>query len=170
MRRCHWSSPIASSPGFTPASSWLLRCHVQCHHCRSRFHDYIVWCIDLAGQNGSLDDLYIHDNLFQDYDWAYSPTYWTGYNYHPESCSNCFVGSPHQDAIFHRTGTAGSINGANIDIYNNTWTGTHTNGVATSCIYLEYAASANIYNNLFNIPMPASRRRRRSGTRRGDFL
>jgi hypothetical protein len=118
----------------------------------SRFHDYIVWCIDLAGQNGSLDDLYIHDNLFQDYDWAYSPTYWTGYNYHPESCSSCFTGPPHQDAIFHRTGTAGSINGANIDIYNNTWTGTHTNGVATSCIYLEYAASANIYNNLFNIP------------------
>jgi len=118
----------------------------------SRFHDYMVWCIDLAGENGSLDDLYIHDNLFQDYDWAYSPTYWTGYNYHPESCASCFTGPPHQDAIFHRTGTPGSLNGSNIDIYNNTWTGTHTNGVATSCVYLEYAASANIYNNLFNIP------------------
>jgi hypothetical protein len=119
----------------------------------SHFHDYMVWCIDLAGENGSLDDLYIHDNLFQDYDWAYSPTYWTGYNYHPQSCSSCFTGPPHQDAIFHRTGTVGSLNGSNIDIYNNTWTGTHSNGVATSCIYLEYAASANIYNNLFNIPL-----------------
>jgi hypothetical protein len=118
----------------------------------SHFHDYIVWCIDLAGENGTLDDLFIHDNLFEDYDWAYSPVYWTGYNYHPESCSSCFTGPPHQDAIFHRTGTPGSINGSNIDIYNNTWTGTHTNGVATSCIYMEYAASANIYNNLFNIP------------------
>jgi len=118
----------------------------------SRFHDYIVWCIDLAGQNGSLDDLFIHDNLFQDYDWAYSPIYWTGYNYHPASCSSCFTGPPHQDAIFHRSMSAASVNGTNIDIYNNTWTGTYTNGVATSCIYLEYAASANIYNNLFNIP------------------
>ncbi len=116
------------------------------------FHDYIVWGIDLAGVSGNLDYTYIHDNTFQDMGWAYSPAYWTGYNYSPESCTSCYAGSPHQDPIFHRTGNANVTNGSHIDIYNNTFDETHPYEVYTACIYLEYAPSANVYNNLFNIP------------------
>ncbi len=116
------------------------------------FHDYIVWGIDLAGVSGNLDYTDIHDNTFRDMGWAYSPAYWTGYNYIPASCSSCFAGSPHQDPIFHRTGNANVTNGSHINIYNNTFDETHLYEVYTACIFLEYAPSANVYNNLFNIP------------------
>ena len=116
------------------------------------FHDYIVWGIDLAGISGNLDYTDIHDNTFRDMGWAYSPAYWTGYNYIPASCSSCFAGSPHQDPIFHRTGNVNVTNGSHINIYNNTFDETHLYEAYTACIFLEYAPSANVYNNLFNIP------------------
>ncbi|MGD1019733.1 MAG: choice-of-anchor Q domain-containing protein [Verrucomicrobiia bacterium] len=105
-----------------------------------------IWGIDIAGVSGLVDYLTIHGNTWTDPGHAYSPQYWRGY---------IDTGEPHQDPIFFRTQSASA--GTHNNICGNTWqVATWSNSVFTACIYLEYAASANIYNNLFNIPMAGS--------------
>ncbi len=103
------------------------------------FHDYIVWSIDLAGpitggSGISLNNVFISANQFHDFDWSYAPFYWAGYG-----------GPPHHDGIYLRPQSADA--GSNIDIYNNTFWGTHTNASGTAAIWAA-SSSANIYNNL----------------------
>jgi hypothetical protein len=116
------------------------------------FHDFMVWGIDIAGIAGNLDYLSVVGNTFSAMGWAYSPPNWTGYNYIPATCTNCFAGGPHQDPIFLRTSNTNVTCGAHNNIYNNVFQTTHPNEVFTADIYLEYAPSVNIYNNLFNNP------------------
>jgi hypothetical protein len=117
------------------------------------FHDYITWGINMAGPNtGSggvtLDWITIAHNQFTGMGWAYSSDWWTGYG-----SSGGGDGPPHQDPVFHVTNGSGVVsNGPHINICFNTWTTTHTNEEMTGDIYLETAPSANIYNNLFNVP------------------
>jgi hypothetical protein len=112
-------------------------------------HDYIVWGIDLASSPSSacMDYVYIHDNKIHDIGWPYGAG-WTGYS--PSDSGQ------HQDPIFDRIGAGGNVagcNGTNIDIYNNTfYDSEHTDAVATAYVSLEGGVSANIYNNLFNLP------------------
>ncbi len=114
----------------------------------NNFHDYMTWGINMAGPNtGSggpyvLDWITIAHNQFTGMGWAYSSDWWTGYG-----------PGTHQDPIFHVTNGSGVVsNGPHINICFNTWTTTHTNEEMTGDIYLETAPSANIYNNLFNVP------------------
>ncbi len=118
----------------------------------SYFHDFIVWGLDVAGVSGNLDYLTINGNTFSGLGWAYSPPNWKGYNYIPAICNTCFAGSPHQDPIFFRTSNTGVTCGTHNNIYNNVFQTTHPNEVYTADIYLEYAPSANVYNNLFDVP------------------
>lgn len=107
------------------------------------FHDYIVWGIDFpANANNCLrDQVYFHDCLYSNCDWAYDPVNWTGYI------------NPHCDGIFDRTDT-GITNwqdGNFICIYNNTVFNTHgeiTGG--TAWLYAELGPTVQVYNNVFN--------------------
>jgi PKD repeat protein len=118
--------------------------------------NYIVFGIDLeSGTAGSwMDDVRIHNNNIHDIGWAYSVNYAT---------NNSFInGGLHQDGIFLRSiqpsGEEPSsfcvYNGTNIDIYDNNFYNTppYTNGVGTGAIFITDNQSANIYNNLFNVP------------------
>jgi hypothetical protein len=116
----------------------------------SRFYDFIVWGVDLAGIAGNLDYLTISGNNFSGMGWAYSPPNWTGYNTIPATCSTCWAGSPHQDPIFFRTSDLSVTCGLHNNIYGNEFHTTHPNEVFTADMYLEYAPSVNIYNNLFD--------------------
>jgi hypothetical protein len=113
-------------------------------------HDYIVWGIDLASSPSSAcaDYIYIHDNQIHDIGWYYGAG-WSGY-------TDSGGSDQHQDPIFHRIGNGGNVagcNGTNIDIYNNTfYDSEHYDSVATAYVSLEGGVSANIYNNLFNLP------------------
>jgi len=118
----------------------------------SSFYDFIVWGIDVAGIAGNLDYLTISGNNFSGMGWAYSPPNWTGYNTIPATCSTCWAGSPHQDPIFFRTSNLNVTCGLHNNIYGNEFHTTHPNEVFTADLYLEYAPSVNIYNNLFDNP------------------
>ena len=107
------------------------------------FHDFMVWGIDVAGVAGLLDYVMISGNTFAGMGWAYSPPNWMGYNYDY---------SPHQDPIFWRTSNTGVTNGVHNSICGNTFHTTQPNEVFTACMFLEYAPSVNIYNNLFDVP------------------
>jgi len=115
-------------------------------------HDFMVWGIDFGAVSGNLDYLSVNGNTFSGMGWAYSPPYWRGYENEPASCSTCFVGPPHQDPIFFRTGNTNVSCGVHNNIYNNVFQTTHTAEVFTADIYLEYAPSVNVYNNLFDNP------------------
>lgn len=115
-------------------------------------HDFMVWGIDFGAIQGNLDYLSVNGNTFSGMGWAYSPPYWSGYENKPATCPTCFVGPPHQDPIFFRTGNTNVTCGAHNNIYNNIFQTTHTAEVFTADIYLEYAPSVNIYNNLFDNP------------------
>jgi len=115
-------------------------------------HDFIVWGIDFGAVQGNLDYLSVNGNTFSGMGWAYSPPYWRGYETKPANCPSCFVGPPHQDPIFFRTGNTSVTCGLHNNIYNNLFQTTHTAEVFTADIYLEYAPSVNIYNNLFDNP------------------
>jgi hypothetical protein len=56
--------------------------------------------------------------------------------------------------VFSYAVAPGVVNGTNIDFYDDTFYNTppYTNGSVTGCIYLEGNVSANVYNNLFNVP------------------
>ncbi len=107
---------------------------------------YMVWGINLnSGGGGSyMDYMRIHNNAIHDIGWAYVLPYYLGYG----------VGAYHQDMVFSFVTGPGAVNGTNIDFYDNTFYNTppHTNGSVTGCIYLEGNVSANVYNNLFNVP------------------
>ena len=118
----------------------------------SYFHDAMVWGIDVAGIAGLLDYADINNNLFSGMGWFYSPPNWTGYNYIPATCTNCWAGGPHQDPVFWRTSNMNVTNGLHNYVRNNVFQTTHPNEVFTADIYLEYAPSVNVYNNLFNNP------------------
>jgi hypothetical protein len=113
-------------------------------------HDYVVWGIDLASSPSSpcADYIFIHDNQIHDIGWYYGAG-WTGY-------TDAGGSDQHQDPIFDRLGNGGYVagcNGTNIDIFNNTfYDSEHTDSVATGYVSLEGGVSANIYNNLFNLP------------------
>ncbi len=106
-------------------------------------HDFMVWGIDVAGIGGLLDYVTISGNEFAGMGWAYSPPNWKAYNY---------AGSPHQDPIFWRTSNLNVTNGPHNSICGNTFHTTQPNEVYTADIYLEYAPSVNVYNNLFDVP------------------
>ncbi len=107
------------------------------------FHDYVVWGLYLSGVNGNMDYITVNSNTFKDIGWAYAYDWsqmWPG------------AGTPHQDPIFFLASYTNATTGLHNNFYDNTWTVTHTNAVFTAGIYLEYAVSANIYNNLFDLP------------------
>jgi hypothetical protein len=102
------------------------------------FHDNITWAIDFPGISGTRDAVFIHDNVFHDWDRAY--TNWSGYGE-----------EPHHDGIFDRSSTLAFLDGTNINIYNNFfYDSSPTNTIGTACIYLSGTTSANIYNNVFD--------------------
>ncbi len=104
----------------------------------SDFGSNTVWAIDIAGQGGgssvSINNVFIHGNLFHDWDYSYAPFYWAAYG-----------GPPHHDGVYLRPANEGA--GSNIDVYANAFYETHTNASATAAIWAA-SSSANIYNNL----------------------
>jgi hypothetical protein len=115
-------------------------------------HDYMVWGIQLATSasiTGSppADYVYIHDNIVHDIGWAYGAG-WTGFT---------SDSGQHSDGIYLWIGGGGvntfGINGTNIDVYNNIfYDSEHTDSTFSAYIYIEGGNSANVYNNLFNLP------------------
>ena len=85
-----------------------------------------VWGIDIAGQGGgsavSINNVFIHGNLFHDWDYSYAPFYWAAYG-----------GPPHHDGVYLRPGIEGD--GSNIDLYANMFYTTHTNASGTAAIW-----------------------------------
>jgi hypothetical protein len=116
----------------------------------NNLHDYIVWGIILDPTAGLIQNVNINNNLLHDAAWAFGPTYQT-------MMVTPNVSPPHQDPmyVYNPSNTQASVAGAilsNINIYANTWTTTHTNATMSADLYLEYAPSVNVYNNLFDAP------------------
>jgi hypothetical protein len=104
------------------------------------FHNYLVWCIDIAprSRDGNFFiDISIHDSRFHDYA-EYDSKNWKG-------CGE----KPHTDGIFLRTSGMENSTWENVRIYNNDFYNDSTKGGGTACVYLSQGPSAMIYNNVF---------------------
>jgi hypothetical protein len=116
-------------------------------------HDYIVWGIILDPTTDNVDNVTFKNNNIHDAAWAYGNGYQT-------MMVTPNVSPPHQDPmyIYNPSNTQAVVAysaatfGSNVNVYGNIWTTTHTNITLTADIYLEYAPSVNIYNNLFDCP------------------
>ena len=104
------------------------------------FHDYIRWGIDEPrNANGvHTDNVFIHDCIYSNYDYAYSASQWTGYG-----------GAPHCDGWFNRGDSlTWFIDGKTLDFYNNTYINTGGDTAASGWDYNEGGTSCNFYNNV----------------------
>jgi hypothetical protein len=117
-------------------------------------HDYIHWQLDISpSTNKVLSNLYIHDNVFRNV-YHYSSYYWTSTE--DEKVNPGTGSNPHQDGIFIRNPTGGTM--TNIRIYNNSF---YTDQVlmdvgSTALLYVSELRRTNgvdddihIYNNTF---------------------
>ncbi len=118
-----------------------------------QIHDYVRWGIDLntgGGANTYLDYVFVKYNTFHDLGWVFT-WYAPGTNISQATFFGVSGDAYHVDGIFDRVPGGPVYNGSNINFYGNTFYDTHSSVQITAPMYLSGAASANIYNNLFNI-------------------
>lgn len=103
------------------------------------FHNYLVWCIDVAPRaaGATLSNILIVGNNIHDYT-EFDSANWKGYDE-----------KPHTDGVFLRTAGIENTTWSKIRISRNRFYSTATSGGGTASIYLSQGASAMIDNNLF---------------------